>query len=115
MKRNLLLSVAFVALLAGCKDDETTANEKLTEAVAQVVAAESAATQTEAHASLMAASVLLAEIRTDLSGTAAALKVVSGETIGTVDLSQLDSLIATAARGMERETCAPKFNSKTAK
>jgi nitrous oxide reductase accessory protein NosL len=46
MKRNLLLSVAFVALLAGCKDDETAANEKLTEAVAQIAAAESAATQT---------------------------------------------------------------------
>jgi len=106
MKRNLLISLAFVALLGGCKDNETTANEKLTEAVAQVVVSESAATQTEAHASLMAARDLLAEIRTDLPGTAAALKVVSGETIGTVDLSQLDSLIAIAARGMKRETCA---------
>jgi hypothetical protein len=106
MYRNLLLSVALVALLAGCTDDEATANEKLTEAVAQVVAAQSAATQTEAHASLVAARDLLAEIRTDLPGTAAALKVVSGETIGTVDLSQLDSLIAAAERGMAPEICA---------
>lgn len=106
MKRNLLLSVALVALLAGCTDDEATANQKLTEALERVVAAQSAPTQTEAHASLVAARDLLAEIRTDLPGTAAALKVVSGETIGTVDLSQLDTLIATAERGMAPELCA---------
>jgi hypothetical protein len=55
MKRNLLLSVALVALLAGCTDDEATANQKLAEALERVVAAQSAPTQTEAHANLLAA------------------------------------------------------------
>lgn len=105
MKRKLLLSVAFIALLAGCKDDEATANEKLTQALEHVVAAQSASTQTEAHDGLVAARDLLAEVRADLPGTAAALKIVSGETIGTVDLSQLDAMIATAQRGKAQENC----------
>lgn len=106
MKQKILLPFVLVALLAGCKDDDEVANEKLTEAVEKIVTAQSASTSTQAHADLVFARDQLAEIREELPGTEAALKIASGEMIGAVDLSQLDEMIAKAQIGMEQETCA---------